>query len=470
MSDPTPLLTARGLVTRYPLPGGGAVNAVADVDLDLFPGETLAVVGESGCGKSTLARSLLRLVEPASGSVRFLGHDLLALGPAALRQQRREMQLVFQDPMASLDPRFTIGRTLAEPMLVHGVGTSAERHARVATLLDLVGLDPAAAQRYPHEFSGGQRQRIAIARAIALEPRLVVLDEPVSALDVSIQSQVLNLLMDLKARLGLTYLFITHDLAVVGAIADRVAVMYLGRIVEDAPVERLFAAPAHPYTRALLAAVPVPDPTPRPLPPPAKGNTPHPQHPPPPPPKPPPTPPGSRRAPQPRAPAARLPIPPTLPQRRGDLPDRPARTRRGRAGPPRPLPLRAQHSTTLTAKPPSEVSLYFAIMSRPVWRMVSITRSRGTKCVPSPRRAKRAALIAFTAPMVLRSMQGIWTRPAIGSQVRPRLCSMPISAAFSTCSLLPPSTAHKPPAAIEQATPTSPWQPTSAAEIEAFSL
>ena len=161
MSDTAPLLTARGLVTRYPLPGGGAVNAVAGVDLDLFPGETLAVVGESGCGKSTLARSLLRLIEPTAGSVRFLGQDVLALGPAALRRQRREMQLVFQDPMASLDPRFTIGRTLAEPMLVHGVGTSAERHARVATLLDLVGLDPAAAQRYPHEFSGGQRQRIA---------------------------------------------------------------------------------------------------------------------------------------------------------------------------------------------------------------------------------------------------------------------------------------------------------------------
>ena len=281
MSDTAPLLTARGLVTRYPLPGGGAVNAVAGVDLDLFPGETLAVVGESGCGKSTLARSLLRLIEPTAGSVRFLGQDVLALGPAALRRQRREMQLVFQDPMASLDPRFTIGRTLAEPMLVHGVGTSAERHARVATLLDLVGLDPAAAQRYPHEFSGGQRQRIAIARAIALEPRLVVLDEPVSALDVSIQSQVLNLLMDLKARLGLTYLFITHDLAVVGAIADRVAVMYLGRIVEDAPVERLFAAPAHPYTRALLAAVPVPDPTRRRARAQVLGEPPSPEHPPP---------------------------------------------------------------------------------------------------------------------------------------------------------------------------------------------
>ena len=281
MSGPAPLLSARGLVTRYPLPGGGAVNAVAGVDLDLLPGETLAVVGESGCGKSTLARSLLRLIEPTAGSVRFLGQDVLALGPAALRRQRREMQLVFQDPMASLDPRFTIGRTLAEPMLVHGVGTGAERRQRVAGLLALVGLDPAAAERYPHEFSGGQRQRIAIARAIALEPRLVVLDEPVSALDVSIQSQVLNLLMDLRARLGLTYLFITHDLAVVGAIADRVAVMYLGRIVEDAPVDRLFAAPAHPYTQALIAAVPVPDPTRRRAHAEVRGEPPSPEHPPP---------------------------------------------------------------------------------------------------------------------------------------------------------------------------------------------
>ena len=276
-----PLLAARGLVTRFPLPGGGAVQAVGGVDLDLWPGETLAVVGESGCGKSTLARSLLRLVEPAAGTVRFAGRDLLGLRPAELRRLRRDLQLVFQDPMASLDPRFTIGRSLAEPMAVHGVGTAAARRARVAELLALVGLDPAAATRYPHEFSGGQRQRIAIARAIALEPRLVVLDEPVSALDVSIQSQILNLLMDLKARLGLTYLFISHDLGVVSAVADRVAVMYLGRIVELAPADRLFAAPAHPYTRALLAAVPVPDPTRRRAKAPVLGDPPSPEHPPP---------------------------------------------------------------------------------------------------------------------------------------------------------------------------------------------
>jgi oligopeptide/dipeptide ABC transporter ATP-binding protein len=260
VSATAPLLAARGLVTRYPLPGGGAVNAVAGVDLDLFPGETLAVVGESGCGKSTLARSLLRLVEPAAGSVRFLDRDVLALGPAALRRQRREMQLVFQDPMASLDPRFTIARTLAEPMLIHAVGTAAERRARVAALLDLVGLDPAAAQRYPHEFSGGQRQRIAIARAIALEPRLIVLDEPVSALDVSIQSQILNLLVELRARLNLSVLFISHDLAVIRYISDRVAVMYLGQLVEVGTAAAIYEQPAHPYTQALLSAIPQPDP------------------------------------------------------------------------------------------------------------------------------------------------------------------------------------------------------------------
>ena len=228
------------------------------VDLELRRGETLAVVGESGCGKSTLARSVLRLVEPSAGRVRFAGQDVLALGRDALRRLRRDMQLVFQDPMASLDPRFTVGRSLA------GAASSctasarrAERRARVArAAAHWSAWTPARPRRYPHEFSGGQRQRIGIARAIALEPSLVVLDEPVSALDVSIQSQILNLLQDLKERLGLSYLFISHDLGVVHAIADRVAVMYLGRIVEVAPVERLFAAPAHPYTQALLAAVP----------------------------------------------------------------------------------------------------------------------------------------------------------------------------------------------------------------------
>jgi oligopeptide/dipeptide ABC transporter ATP-binding protein len=261
MGGGEPLLEVEGLVTTFPLKGGGRVRAVNGVDLELRRGETLAIVGESGCGKSTLARSVLRLVEPSDGRVRFAGQDVMALGRDALRRLRRDMQLVFQDPMASLDPRFTVGRSLLEPFVVHGVGTRPERRARVDALLRTVGLEPAAAARYPHEFSGGQRQRIGIARAIALEPSLVVLDEPVSALDVSIRSQILNLLQDLKDRLGLSYLFISHDLGVVYAVADRVAVMYLGRIVEVAPVDQLFDAPAHPYTQALLTAIPQPDPT-----------------------------------------------------------------------------------------------------------------------------------------------------------------------------------------------------------------
>jgi oligopeptide/dipeptide ABC transporter ATP-binding protein len=275
------LLEVEGLVTSFPLKGGGRIQAVREVSLSLRPGETLAVVGESGCGKSTLARSILRLVEPSAGRVRFAGEDVLSLPRGALRRKRRDMQLVFQDPMASLDPRFSIGRSLAEPFAIHGVGSRAERPARVAELLRTVGLDPEAVARYPHEFSGGQRQRIGIARAIALEPRLLVLDEPVSALDVSIQSQILNLLLDLKERLGLSYLFISHDLGVVRAVSDRMAVMYLGRIVETAPVEALFAAPAHPYTQALLDAVPLPDPTRRRRRVPVKGEPPSPEHPPP---------------------------------------------------------------------------------------------------------------------------------------------------------------------------------------------
>jgi oligopeptide/dipeptide ABC transporter ATP-binding protein len=275
-----PLLAVSSLVTTFPLKGGGRIHAVNGVDLELGRGETLGIVGESGCGKSTLVRSVLRLVEPASGAVRFEGEDLMSLNRAALRRRRRDMQLVFQDPMASLDPRFTVGRSLAEPLVVHGLGTRAERRARAAALLATVGLDPAAAGRYPHEFSGGQRQRIGIARAVVLEPKLVVLDEPVSALDVSIQSQVLNLLMDLKERLGLSYLFISHDLGVVHAISDRVAVMYLGRIVETAPAARLFADPAHPYTEALLAAVPQPDPARRRHRAPLAGEPPSPERPP----------------------------------------------------------------------------------------------------------------------------------------------------------------------------------------------
>jgi oligopeptide/dipeptide ABC transporter ATP-binding protein len=260
-----PLLQLQGVVKHYPVRGGlfrqstRAVRAVDGVDLVLHAGETLGLVGESGCGKSTLGRLALRLIEASAGRVIFDGTDLAMLDAAALRQRRRALQIIFQDPYSSLNPRMTVGQTLAEPLALHGLHTG--RHPeRVAELLHTVGLAPQHALRYPHEFSGGQRQRIGIARALAVEPQLIVCDEAVSALDVSVQAQVVNLLQDLQQRLGLAYLFIAHDLAVVKHIADRVAVMYLGRIVEIADKHSLFAAPRHPYTQALLAAIPVPDP------------------------------------------------------------------------------------------------------------------------------------------------------------------------------------------------------------------
>ena len=236
------------------------VKAVDGVSFHVDAGETLALVGESGCGKSTVSRLVLRLIEPDAGSIRFEGRDLLGFDASALRAFRRQAQIIFQDPYASLNPRMTIGQILGEPLALHDLVPPARRRARVEELLHLVGLEPRFARRYPHEFSGGQRQRIAIARALAVEPKLIICDEPVSALDVSIRSQILNLLRDLQDRLKLSYIFVSHDLAVVKHIADRTAVMNLGGIVETADTEALFASPRHPYSRALLSAIPVPRP------------------------------------------------------------------------------------------------------------------------------------------------------------------------------------------------------------------
>jgi oligopeptide/dipeptide ABC transporter ATP-binding protein len=260
-----PLLRAERLVKHFPVRTGlfgrarGAVQAVDDISFELHPGETLALVGESGCGKSTAGKLLLRLLEPTAGRVFFQGRNISSLEERAMRSLRREMQVIFQDPYGSLNPRMTVGDMLEEPLRLHGLHKGRERE-RTRELLGLVGLAPDHAQRYPHEFSGGQRQRIGIARALAVEPRLIVCDEPVSALDVSIQAQVINLLQDLQRRFGLAYVFIAHDLAVVKHIATRVAVMYLGKIVELTDKAALFAEPRHPYTRALLSAIPVPDP------------------------------------------------------------------------------------------------------------------------------------------------------------------------------------------------------------------
>lgn len=263
----TPLLEVKHLKKHFPIKGGvfsktiGYVYAVDDINFTLEKGETLGLVGESGCGKSTTGRTILRLIEPTDGAIYFEGQDITTLDKSAMRALRREMQIIFQDPYASLNPRMTVGSIIGEPLEIHKIAKGSEKEERVASLLQKVGLRAEDMRKYPHEFSGGQRQRIGIARALALNPKLIVCDEPVSALDVSIQAQVINLLEDLQAEFGLSYLFIAHNLNVVEHISNRVAVMYLGQIVELASDEELYRNPQHPYTEALLSAVPIPDPT-----------------------------------------------------------------------------------------------------------------------------------------------------------------------------------------------------------------
>jgi oligopeptide/dipeptide ABC transporter ATP-binding protein len=260
------LVEVKNLTKHFPVGEGlfgvgrDTVRAVDDVSFSIKRGETFGLVGESGCGKSTTGRCVLRLIEPTSGEVRFDGRDVLALGRNELREMRRDMQIIFQDPYSSLNPRMKVADIIAEPLVIHGIGNRRQRRDRVLELLGLVGLDSSHAERYPHEFSGGQRQRIGIARALALNPKFIVCDEPVSALDVSVQAQVVNLLQDLQERLGLTYLFISHGLSVVEHISTRVGIMYLGKLVEVAPSQEIFHNPLHPYTRALLSAIPIPDP------------------------------------------------------------------------------------------------------------------------------------------------------------------------------------------------------------------
>ena len=262
-----PLLRVRGLTKHFPVRGGillrtqGHVHAVDDVSFDLDVGETVGLVGESGCGKSTVGKTLLRLHEPTAGQVLFEGRDITTMGRKELRQLRRDIQIILQDPFESLNARHTVGKILEEPFVIHRIGTTQERRRWAGELLERVGLSPAAASRFPHEFSGGQRQRIGIARAIALRPKLIVCDEAVSALDVSIQSQIINLLLDLQREMHLALIFIAHDLAVVKHVSDRIAVMYLGEVVETATANDIYASPRHPYTQALISAIPLPDPT-----------------------------------------------------------------------------------------------------------------------------------------------------------------------------------------------------------------
>ncbi|HWC78135.1 MAG TPA: dipeptide ABC transporter ATP-binding protein [Blastocatellia bacterium] len=265
-TDNKPLLEVRDLRKHFPVgsslfgSGSDTLRAVDGVTFSINRGETFGLVGESGCGKSTTGRCILRLIEPTNGEVSFGGENLLALGPKELRIRRRDMQIIFQDPYASLNPRMRVGQIIEEPLVIHRTGDREKRRARVDELLRLVGLEPEHARRYPHEFSGGQRQRVGIARALALDPKFIVCDEPVSALDVSVQAQIVNLLQDLQEQLGLTYLFISHGLSVVEHISTRVGIMYLGKLVEVASSEKIFKNAQHPYTRALLSAIPIPDP------------------------------------------------------------------------------------------------------------------------------------------------------------------------------------------------------------------